>query len=127
MVVQSVPTREAIGYQLGGGQWIYTDCYLHIFATNEPSRDNLLDILTYQFEKKFFFFNKNAIKDSGAFPLNQFGYLVNQSSNYPYLVNNYLWRYAIIKECTGQSVRNNSQSISSAVCKWRMMIEFADI
>lgn len=127
VVVESVPRRSFKGYQIGGGQWLYTDIYLHVLSATIPSRDDLLDILTYQNEKKFFMFDKNAVAASGAFPINQYGYLVNPGSTYPNLLNNFLQRYAIIRECTSQQMVNDSQSIQFAVAKWRLEISMPEI
>lgn len=127
VVVESVPTRDFVGYQLGGGQWIHTHCFIHIMSNSESMRDNFLDILTYQNDKFFYFFDKNKIRASGAYPMNQYGYLVNPISNYPYLVNNYLWRYAIIREVTAQPLKNNAQSIHYGVAKMRIEIAFPEI
>jgi hypothetical protein len=127
VVVESVPRRSFKGYQIGGGQWLYTDIYLHVLSSTVESRDNLLDILTYQNEKKFFMFDKNMVAASGAFPINQYGYLVNPGSTYPNLLNNFLQRYAIIRECTSQQTVNDSQSVQYGVAKWRLEISMPEI
>ncbi len=127
IVVESVPRRNSVGYQLGGGQWIFTNVYFHVMAAVEPMRDNIIDILTYQQEKKFFFFDKSMVARSGMYPLNASGFLVNPQSTYPYLVNNFMWRYAIINDITSEQLADNSQSVFRGVAKWKLQVEFPEI
>ncbi len=127
VVVESVPRREHVGKQLGGGQWIYQDMLFHIMAETPEQRNNIVDILTYQSEKRFFMYDKNAMNRSGVYPLNQFGYLVNPSSTYPFLVNNYLYTDVIIRKTTSQEQDNVAQSIYRGSCRWYLEVDSPSI
>ncbi len=127
IVVESFPKRDWHGIQLGGGQWIYTDMLFHIFAETPEARDNVLDLLTYQNEKKFYLWDKNAVGRSGMYPLNAYGYLVNSQSIYPNLVNNYLWHFAIIRNTTAQQLQDDPMSIYRGIVRMTLEVEFPEI
>lgn len=118
VVVEAVPNRHHLGKGLGGGTWYYQDVVFNIFAQTPQSRNNMIDIITYQTEKRLFMYDKNMCNRSGVYPLNQYGYLVNASYNFPYLVNNFLYTDYIVREATGNPVDNDSQSIYSGSCRW---------
>jgi hypothetical protein len=127
IVVESIPNRKHLGKGLGGGFWMYQDILFHVFGATTPSRNNAIDILDYQSEKRFFLFDKNMVARSGAFPLNQYGFLVNQSNNYPYLINTYMYRPFIVRETTSQKMENEAQSIQVGNCTWNIEIDFGDL
>jgi hypothetical protein len=118
VVVEAVPTQYHRGKGLGGGTWYYPNVLFHVFATTPTQRNNAVDIISFQTEKRFFFFDQNAASRSGVYPLNQYGFLVNPSSNYPFLVNNFLDRAAIIYETTTQQLKNESQCIYTGLVRW---------
>jgi len=127
IVIEPVPRRTWLGKGLGGGQWIYTDVLFHVFAEDPYTRNNMVDILTYQNEKKFFFFDKNITAQSGAFPLSPSGFLVNPNSTYPNLVNSFLWRYCIIRNTTAYNMNNEPQSIYRGISRWTMEVDMPEI
>lgn len=112
---------------LGGGQWIWKDVLIHVFSEVPSDRDNLIDILSYQCDKRMFLFDKNMISKSGVFPLNAYGYLTNPSSIYPYLVNNYVWRDFYIEDVAVQKTDNSPQSIYYGVARWTCKVNMPDI
>ena len=123
VVVETVPNRYHRGKGLGGSSWIYQNVLFHCFGQTPTSRNNILDILTYQFEKRWFMYDKNMCYRSGVYPLNQNGYLVNSSYTFPYLVNNFLYTSAIIRETTASPLINESQCIFVGNCKWSMEVD----
>lgn len=123
VVVETVPNRSHVGKGLGGGSWIYQDVLLHCFAQTPTARNNILDILNYQYEKRFFMYDKNMCNRSGVYPLNQFGFLLNNNYNYPYLVNNFLYGASIIRETTSTPLNNESQCIYTATARWNMELD----
>ncbi len=127
VVIEPFPKRTWLGKGLGGGQWIYTDVLFHVIAENPYERNNMLDILTYQNEKKWFLFDKNRMHQSGIFPLNRNGVLVNPSSTYPWLIQTYPWRSAIIRNTTALQLSNNSQSLYKGVARWTLEVEFPEL
>lgn len=89
IAVEVVPRRTFSGYQLGGGQYIYTDVVFHCLAENAYTRNQLLDIVSLQNEKIFFMFDSEKIARSGAFPLDYAGVPVSGALRYPELIHEY--------------------------------------
>lgn len=127
IVVEVPPRREMTPWGVGGGQWVVLNPVFHVFAETQFDRDNALDILAYQTEKRFFLFDKNIVTRSGVWPISPYGYLQNSSYTYPYLVNNYLWRDCIIKQSNIQRVVNNPQSVYYGVATWKIEVNFPEL
>lgn len=127
VVVESVPRRRFKPKALGGGQWCYQDMVFHIFAETPFDRDQMIDILCYQNEKRFFLFDKNVMTASGIFPLTIEGYLSNPNYNYPYLVQNYLWRAVIINNITSQEVENDAPTIYRGLVRMNLEVDFPEL
>lgn len=89
IAVEVVPRRSFSGYQLGGGQYVYTDVVFHCLAENSYTRNQLLDIISLQNEKSFFLFDSDKIADSGAFPLDYAGIPISGALRYPELIATY--------------------------------------
>lgn len=89
IAVEVVPRRTMRGYQLGGGQYIYTDILFHCVAEDEITRNKLVDIISLQNDKTISMFDSNTIADSGDFPLDYNGYPVSNAKRYPDLINDY--------------------------------------
>jgi hypothetical protein len=86
IVVEIVPTRNFKGYQLGGGQWVYTDVIFHCLAEDAHTRNKLVDIVSLQNDKNIRLFDTNGINTSGDFPLDYRGTPVSGALRYPDLV-----------------------------------------
>jgi hypothetical protein len=89
IAVEIVPRRTMRGFQLGGGQFVYTDVLFHCLAEDEMTRNKLVDIISLQNDKSIFTFDSNKIADSGAFPLDYNGVPVSGALRYPELVDYY--------------------------------------
>lgn len=89
IAVEIVPRRTATGYQLGGGQIVYTDILFHCLAEDEMTRNKLVDIVSFQNDKTIFMFNTNDIVNNGAFPLDHNGIPSSGALSYPNLLNTY--------------------------------------
>jgi hypothetical protein len=87
IAIEVVPRRSMKGYQLGGGQWVYTDILFHCIAENESVRNKLVDIVSLQNDKTIFKFDSNLIAASGDFPIDYRGTPVSGALRYPDLVN----------------------------------------
>ena len=87
IAVELASTRSFKGYQLGGGQWVYTDVLFHCLAEDDTTRDKLIDIVSLQNDKNVELFDSNAINTAGKFPLDYRGVPVSGALRYPELVS----------------------------------------
>ncbi len=102
IIVEAAPNRSFAGYQLGGGQFVYTDVLFHIFTENSWDRKTALDVVSYQNNNTIYGFDKNAIANARAFPLDNRGALASGAKTYPQLiaptgVGGYFWKNIIFK------------------------------
>ena len=65
--VANSPARQ--GYQLGGGDIVYTDILFHIFSDDEFEKNNLRDVLLNQSEKSIHLINRTLMKQDKKYPL----------------------------------------------------------
>ena len=86
IAVEVVANRRFKPYQLGGGQWVYTDVIFHCLAEDEVTRNKLVDIVSMQSDKNIPLFNSNEINTSGDYPLDYLGIPVSGAKRYPELV-----------------------------------------
>jgi hypothetical protein len=91
IAIEMVPTRKFKGYQLGGGQWTYSDVIFHCIAEDEYTRNQLVDFVSFQNDKSVYLFDSNEIDKSGAFPLDSNGSPVPSALLYPTLLENYAY------------------------------------
>ena len=84
-----VPTRSFKGYQLGGGQRVYTDVLFHCIAEDEITRNKLVDVISLQNDKNIYLFDSNKINDSGVFPLDYRGTPIPSALRYPDLLDTF--------------------------------------
>lgn len=89
--VEVVPNRTYKGYQLGGGQWAYTDVIFYVLSNRESDCSNLLNIISYQNDRVITLFDSNTISYSGHYPLSFRNDLVNPTYDYKYWVNNHFF------------------------------------
>jgi len=127
VIIEPVPKRSWLGKGLGGGQWIYTDVVFHVVAETPYERNNMLDILTYQNEKRWFMFDLNAASRSGLYPLDRNGFLVNPSSTYPYLLQVCPWRATIIRGSTAQQFSQHSQGLYNGIARLTLETDFPEL
>ena len=89
IAIEIVPQRVMKGYQLGGGQWVYTDVLFHCIAEDEYTRNKLIDIVSLQNDKMIHVFDMNKINEDNAYPLDYRGVPVANALTYPDLVEQY--------------------------------------
>jgi len=89
IAIEIVPQRVMKGYQLGGGQWVYTDVLFHCIAEDEYERNKLVDIVSLQNDKVIYAFDMNKINENNAYPLDYRGMPVANALTYPDLVEQY--------------------------------------
>lgn len=84
-------------FQIGGGQYAYTDIVLHVIGENGSDVDKIADILADQSLKTFYLFNPDQVSESGAWPLNYQGAIASGAKTYPDMIKpseegGYRWR-----------------------------------
>lgn len=87
IAIEVVPTRVFKGFQLGGGQYVYTDVLFHCLAEDEITRNKLVDIISLQNRKTINVFHSNAMNTSGNYPLDYRGVPVPSALRYPDLID----------------------------------------
>lgn len=127
IVVEAVPRRTLRGYQLGGGQEVSQDLLFHIFTETSFERGNLVDILTFQKEKRIMMFDKNAISSANAWPLNEYGALASGAMCYPDLLNFYNGGSATFADTTSQETGNLTPGYFNAIVRAKMEIQIGSI
>jgi len=89
IAVEVVPNRTFRGYQLGGGQFVFTDVLFHCIAEDEVTRNKIVDIVSLQNDKTIHVLNSNRINENGDFPLDYRGTPVPSALRYPDLIEQY--------------------------------------
>ena len=89
IAIEVVPQRSFKGYQLGGGQFVYTDVIFHCLAEDEVTRNKLVDIVSLQNDKTIHLFNSNKINEKQDFPIDYRGMPVSGALRYPDLIENF--------------------------------------
>jgi len=89
IAVEIVPRRRYLGYQLGGGQFVYTDVLFHCVGEDTMIVNQMVDIVANQNDKTIFMFDSNTMAASGAFPLDYRGIPVSGAMSYPEIIDNY--------------------------------------
>lgn len=89
IAIEVAPVRRFKGYQLGGGQWVYTDVLFHCVAEDENTRNMLIDIVSLQNEKSVYSIDGDKLDREGKFPLDQGGTPKPSALLYPELIGGY--------------------------------------
>lgn len=89
IAIEVVPKRTMRGLQLGGGQWVATDVLFHCIAEDELTRNQLIDIISFQNDRTLVMFDSNAIIASGESPINYRGSPAPNALRYPDLIAKY--------------------------------------
>jgi hypothetical protein len=84
-----VPIRKFKPYQLGGGQWVYTDVIAHCIAEDEQTRNMLVDIVSLQNDKSVYVIDSDRLNSENKYPINHLGYPNPSAMLYPELIENY--------------------------------------
>jgi len=94
VVIETVPRRTFQPYELGGtSNFVTQDVLFHIVAESRWWRNQLIDIISIQKDKTLMLYDSDKLADSGAFPLDYRGMVVDASKNYSGIVNNTDYQY----------------------------------
>ncbi len=89
IAIEVVPVRRFKGYQLGGGQWVYTDVLFHCIAEDDTTRNMLIDIVSLQSDKCVYSIDGDRLNSEKLFPLDQGGSPVPSALLYPEAIESY--------------------------------------
>ena len=117
IAVEIVPRRTYKGYQLGGGQYVYTDVLFHCLAEDAYTRNSLLDMVSYQNDKKIHLFSSKSIATNSAFPIDYRGVPVTGALRYPDLVNTYKDGHAKFLDFTVQGMEMVNSNFSAGIAR----------
>lgn len=74
------------GYQLGGGQYKYSDVLLHVIAENSQTAKRIASVLADQSESDIYIYDPDRLVSQNQFPLDYRGELASGALCYPDLV-----------------------------------------
>ena len=74
------------GYQLGGGQYAYTDIILHVVTENSRTASRLASVLAEQNESDLYMYDPGLMADQNRFPLDSRGEIASGALCYPDLI-----------------------------------------
>ena len=117
IAVEIVPRRSFKGYQLGGGQYVYTDVLFHCIAEDAYTRNSLLDIVSLQNEKKIRLFDSTRLGASGAFPIDYRGVPVPSALRYPDLIDQYQGGAARFVDATVQGMEIINSNFTAGIAR----------
>jgi len=118
IAVEVVPVRKFKGYQLGGGQWVYSDVILHCVAEDEVTRNKLLDIVSLQSDKTIPLFDSNAINDDYKYPLDYRGVPVSGAYRYPEILENYYGGSLRLTNCNVQQMKMIDSNLFGGIVRF---------
>lgn len=117
IAIEIVPIRTFKGFQLGGGQWVYTDVIFHCLAEDEHTRNKLVDIVSLQNDKNIPIFDTNRINSSGEFPLDYRGMPVSGALRYPDLIAKYNGGFLRLTDTTVSNMVSVSSNIFGGIVR----------
>lgn len=122
--VEMVPGDVAIPKELGSDAVYWRkDVLFHVVTEKAAERNNIMDILENQREKKIYLFDKNRVAASGAYPLNVAGVVVN-TNNYQYLVENYTWTSLYFVSTRSQEIMDYIPGLHMGVVRATIEIDY---
>jgi hypothetical protein len=113
-----VPVRRFKGYQLGGGQWVYTDVIAHCIAEDEQTRNMLVDIISLQNDKSVFTIDSDALHSSNKYPINHLGFPAPSALLYPELITYYNAGDFRIENTTVEKMNMSSPNLFGGIVRF---------
>jgi hypothetical protein len=115
--IELVNYRRMLGYQLGGGQTVFTDFLFHCVAEDVYTRDHLVDIVTLQNDKLIQSYDLNNISTNNVFPLDYRGVPNSGALLYPALIQNYEGNSIRLIEASIDSVYSLNENVHIGTVK----------
>lgn len=127
VVIEAIPNRSMQGMQLGGGEYIYQGVRFNIFAETPFDRNNLMDIISFQYRKRMYLYDRNQIAASSQFPLTLQGSLSNNPLCYPDLLNLYQKRSAYFFSFTQNNIENTVPGLYNAEIEFTFEVDYPEL
>jgi hypothetical protein len=105
------------GYQLGGGQRVYTDVLFHCIAEDSITRNNLLDLVSMQNDKTLHKYDSNSIASSGEFPLDYRGTPGSGALQFPDLVRKHFGGHIRLQNASVQGIDMINTNLYGGIVK----------
>lgn len=113
-----VPVRRFKGYQLGGGQWVYTDVIAHCIAEDEQTRNMLVDIISLQNDKSVYIIDSDKLHNDSKYPINHLGSPTPSALLYPELIESYNAGYFRIENTIVERMDMSSPNLFGGVVRF---------
>ncbi len=117
IAVEIVPRRRYRGYQVGGGQFAYTDVLFHCVAEDSTMANKMVDIVANQNDKTIFMFNSNTMAASGDFPLDYRGIPVSGAKQYPDIIEAYSDKRLRFTNSRGSEVKMINTNFNAGIVR----------
>jgi hypothetical protein len=133
IIIEVVPQGYTTPYEIGNGSLErHQDVLFHVIAEDRYWRNQLCDILIFQQDKTIYMFNTNEVAESGAFPLDYRGTIVNGGLCYPDLVKErrnggYRWRKLTFERVTLSEVENINPNLYRGTVRATMGLVYGNI
>ena len=102
---------------LGGGQVYNTDVLFHCVAEDEYTRNQLVDIISYQNDKPITLFNSNSVVENDVLPIDYYGTPASNAMRYPDLISTYPLCKIYLRNMSVNSVNTINSNIYIGVVK----------
>lgn len=115
ILIEVVPARKQVPYQLGGGKEYYNDIIFNIIADSAPKCKDLMDKISYQQDRTIELFDPQEASISGVQIFDPNGFLSNSalpSGLYPNLITNFPYKKCFIDDCSRPTVTEFSPNLS---------------
>lgn len=111
VAVEIAPMQDQIGYSLGTGARKATHTILCHVITNNPNMNRRIgDIIADQSDKTIFMYDLNTLVESGVYPLDSRGMVVDDVMSYPELVTSFPWnRLRFMDASNNQKIQQINQ------------------
>lgn len=113
-----VPVRRFKPYQLGGGQWIYTDIIAHCIAEDEQTRNLLVDIISLQSDKSVYIIDSDSVHEDDKYPLDSIGSPNPSALLYPDMINDYYGGYFRIENMIVENMETATPDLFGGIVRF---------
>ena len=125
VVIETVPRGTSRGWELGSSSKLASrDMLFHVYTETRSDRNNLMDIINLQNERRIYLFNTNDVIGSESWPLDFQGDLVNEGVGYEEFVSatGYRWNICEMKNSTITSVNQVHPNLYNSTIRTTMEV-----